>query len=888
MQKRIVRILLLILSLHFLNVSCLQAETSESIIRSTLKNGLRVVIVKNELAPVVAVQMNYLVGANDDPHGFPGTAHAQEHMMFRGSPGLSAAQMSAIIANLGGEFNATTQQTITQYSLTVPDADLDVALHVEAVRMRGVLDSQTLWQRERGAIEQEVAQDLSNPEYVYYTKLRTEVFRDTPYAHDALGTRASFDKMTGGTLKKFHKQWYGPNNAILVIVGNVEPYETLKKVKRLFEAIPARTVPPHPRVQLKPMRAATINLETDLPYGLAILTYRLPGYESPDYAAGQILGDILESKRGNIYALVPQGKALSVDVSIETLPKAAIGYVAAAYPQGDDGNKLILTMKDIVDEYSQNGFPSELVEAAKHLEIANNELQKNSVEGLASLWSQTLAIEDRRSPEEDIDEITKVTVEDVNRVAKTYLVNDTAITAVLEPYVSGKAVPSASSMGKESFVSRQTRHVKLPSWAKKADSIPALPTSKLNPEVTILSNGMRLIILPENVSDTVSVYGKIKNNPEMQAPEGQEGVDRVLNSLFSHGTKTLDRLAFQKALDDIAAKESAGSSFSLEVLAKNFDKGIQLLADNMLHPALPEDAFRVVQQETRGELSGLLQSPSYLSKRAMINALYPKDDPTLRQATTETVAKLTLDDVRNYYLKVFRPDMTTIVIIGRVTPDQAKSIILKYFGNWKAEGLKLETDLPPVPSNKSSSAVIPDASRVQDNVTLAETLRLTRLDPDYYTLQVGRHVLSGAFYATRLYQDLRERTGLVYSVEAVLEAGKHRSLFGVIYASDPQNVAKARTIVEHDLTEMQTKLVSPMELRQAKTLLIRQISLSEASVKSIAARLLHYSMADLPLDEHVQAARRYMDITASDVRLAFAKWIRLDDLVQITVGPNPE
>jgi zinc protease len=398
---------------------------------------------------------------------------------------------------------------------------------------------------------------------------------------------------------------------------------------------------------------------------------------------------------------------------------------------------------------------------------------------------------------------------------------------------------------------------------------------------------MRLIILPENVSDTVSVYGKIKNNPEMQAPEGQEGVDRVLNSLFSHGTKTLDRLAFQKALDDIAAKESAGSTFSLEVLAKNFDKGIQLLADNLLHPALPEDAFRVVQQETRGELSGLLQSPSYLSKRAMINALYPKDDPTQRQATTDTVAKLTLDDVRNYYLKVFRPDMTTIVIIGRVTPDQAKSVILKYFGNWKATGPRPATDLPPVPLNKPSVSLVPNASSLQDQVTLAETIGVTRAHPDYYKLQLGNHVLSGAFYATRLYRDLREDAGLVYTVESILEAGKTRSTFEVFYACDPSNVAKARSLVVSNLHMMQTTPISHEELNRTKALLARQLPLAEANIDNIAEELLSLSVEGLPLNEPVHAAENYLAITPEQLRDAFAKWIRPDDFVQIIVGPNP-
>src|SRR5436190_90631 len=142
------------------------AADETAVARATLDNGLRVIVVRNSLAPVVTTAVNYLVGADETPPGFPGTAHAQEHMMFRGGPGLSADQLANIGSIMGGNFNANTQQSITQYLFTVPAEDLEVALHVEAIRMRDVLDRASDWSQERGAIKQEVAQDLSNPNYI--------------------------------------------------------------------------------------------------------------------------------------------------------------------------------------------------------------------------------------------------------------------------------------------------------------------------------------------------------------------------------------------------------------------------------------------------------------------------------------------------------------------------------------------------------------------------------------------------------------------------------------------------------------------------------------------------------------------------------------------------
>ena len=161
------------------------AQTSDAnVTRATLDNGLRVVIVRDTLAPVVTTEMNYLVGSDEVPDGFPGTAHAVEHMMFRGSPGLGKDQLLAIASDMGGNFNADTTHSVTQYFFTVPAQDLNVALHVAALRMRGVSMSEADWSKERGAIEQEVSRDNSNPGYKFEEQLFAHMFAGTPYAHE--------------------------------------------------------------------------------------------------------------------------------------------------------------------------------------------------------------------------------------------------------------------------------------------------------------------------------------------------------------------------------------------------------------------------------------------------------------------------------------------------------------------------------------------------------------------------------------------------------------------------------------------------------------------------------------------------------------------------------
>jgi zinc protease len=857
------------------------------VLRATLRNGLRVVVVRNTLAPVVSTELNYLVGSNEAPEGFPGMAHAQEHMMFRGSPGLSQAQLAEISAGIGGDFDADTQQTVTQYFFTVPSQDLDVALHLEAIRMRGVLDEQSAWEGERPAIEQEVAQDLSNPQYLMYTDLLAALFKGTPYAHDALGTHESFQRTTGAMLRRFHRAWYAPNNAVLVVVGDLDPAATLAHIRRLFGAVPAVKLPPRPAIQLQPVAPTTLRRDTDLPYGLAVIAFRMPGYRAPDFAAADLLADALGSARGRLYDLVLKGEALKTDFSLDFLPDSSVGMATAAFPRGADGDKLLAQMRAALADVAAHGVPADLVAAAKRGERAQAEFAKNSIPGLAQAWSQALAIEGRSSPEDDVRAFERVSPEEVNQAAQRYLDFDHAVQVVLEPHASGKPVSARRFGGKESFAPEKAESVALPDWARDAVDHVSPPRWTLDPVSTRLPNGIRLIVQPESISDTVSVYGHIRGRASLETPHGQEGVDGVLAQLFSYGSTSLDQAHFQQALDDIGASESAGRDFELDVLAEHFERGVELLAQNELQPALPEKAFEIVRRQTAAALEGELQSPGFLMRQATRGALFPPHDPELRHPTPQSVSALSLEQLRAYYRLAFRPDLTTIVVIGKVTPERAREAIEKYFGAWQAEGPKPPVDLPQVPPSRASVAAVPDNSRVQDEVLLAETLGLTRFDPDYYALELGNKVLGGGFFASRLYRDLRQNAGLVYYVGSSFEIGRSRALYLARYACDPANVSTVRAIIQRDLRTMQTEPVDERELRQAKSLALNAVALSQSSVDSVAGGLLSRASLGLELDEPRRAAQLYAGLTAEQVRAAYARWLRVDDLAQITRGPAP-
>ncbi|MEJ2689145.1 MAG: hypothetical protein P8130_04195, partial [Deltaproteobacteria bacterium] len=262
----------------------------------------------------------------------------------------------------------------------------------------------------------------------------------------------------------------------------------------------------------------------------------------PDYAAGQILGDVLDSQRARLYDLVTEGAALSAGFSEEERKPATVGYVIAAFPKGGNGRDLVSRLKKIVDDYRNKGVPADLVKAAKAQEIAAAEFAKNSTDGLAFAWAEAVAVEGRHSPEDDIDAIRRVTVADVNRVARQCLVEKTAISAVLTPKAAGRPVAVTGLKRKEAFAPKEVKPVALPSWAKglKVLKVPAAPPA---PRDFRLDNGLRLLVLPSDVSPTVSLYGAVRNRSSMQEPVGKEGVASVLAELFSYGTTSLNRLA---------------------------------------------------------------------------------------------------------------------------------------------------------------------------------------------------------------------------------------------------------------------------------------------------------------------------------------------------------
>ena len=861
-----------------------RAETA-GVARATLSNGLRVVVVRNTLAPVVTMMLNYEVGS--DEQWIPGLAHATEHMMFRGSRSLSSSQLMEAIGITGGDFDADTQPTVTQYFFTVPSQYLDIALRAERSRATGLLMSQSLWNQERGAITQEVQQDNSVALYRLFVKMQTRLIGGTPYAKNGLGTVADFAKNVNSTqLLKFYHSWYHPNNAIYVIAGDVDPAATIARVKEVFGDVPAAKLPPRETVRLAPLRGAVYHDASDQPYTGVLLGYRFPGYNSPDYAAGQILGDVLSSQRSSFGGLAYTGKALATQFFIQPYPKVAMAIAFAAVavttpPQTIDGE-----LRASIDAYKNTGVPADLVEAAKLREISALEFSANSIEGQADEWSEAIAVQGLSSPDDMIAQFDRVSVADVTRVLRTYLDNKRVVAAYAVPKSAG-AASSGGAMAKENNEIPPSSHEPLPAWAQSVLAHLRVPEQTLAPVDMTLSNGIRLVVQPEHISHTVVVDAEILGDPGVQEPPHQEGIADLTAALLPYGTTTYDRVALQTELDKIAATMTPGTEFSLEVLSSQFERGVELLADEELHPAFNAHDFSIVRQQSVGAQTGEMTSPEHLADVALGKALYPPGDPSQRFATPESIGALTLGDIKSWYASAYRPDLATIVVIGDTTPEAARALFEKYFGSWKSSGPKPNVELPPAPLNAPSQVTVPATGRVQSSVRLVETLALVRSDPAWAQLQLANSVLTGGFYSSLLYHDLREVHGYAYSVGSRVAAGKVRATFSVNYACEPQNIVPAEALVKAVLAQLQREPIEADRLLRSKALLMGEVPIREASYDGVTSELLRYATLDLPLNQNMLDARAELSATAGSVQAALAKYVRPNAFVRIVTGPGP-
>lgn len=866
------------------------ATRANDVLKATLRNGLRVVIVRNAIGPVVSTDLVYLVGSRDDPADVPGMAHAQEHMMFRGTTHLSTSELGTVATALGGSFNAATSDTTTQYQFTVPAADLDAVLRIESDRMRDVLDAQAQWVNERGAIEQEVLRDESEPGGDFFRDVQLLAYAQTPYGHEGVGTRAAFDRLTGPQIKAFYTRWYAPNNAVLVVAGDLDPAQTLARIRARFEAIPRRPVPAHAVAHFHSLQRTVLARPTTLVYPLAAVGYRLPGVNSRDFLPSFVLQGVLDSQRGSLRGLVDTGDALDAEwVSFPYVDEVQLGFATAALRPGADPLQAVRQLERILAGYARNGLPRELFESTKRKLIAGQEQSRNSIAALASDWATTVAVDREPSISREQELIANVTLDDVNRVAKRYLNEREAIVGALTPAAgaSQRAAAAPVAKGPEKPLAAQPPVTHLPAWGTRLIQQISVPATTRRPTRFTLSNGATLIVEPETISDSVFVFGSIKTNPVLQEPVGKEGVSAVLAAMFEYGTQSQDRLTFARAQDDADSDVSGGTGFGLQSTSHSFERAVALLAQAQLTPRFDDATFALARQRAVEERQTALNGSSEIATRRAAGILLPAGDPELRQPTINGLQALTLDDVKAYYTKTFRPDLTTIVVVGKVTPEVARAAFEREFHAWRATGDVPDVALPPLALNPPGEVRL-SLPVGQASVVFRQIVDITRNSPQMYPLLLGNAILGGGSLGpeqSRLFRDLRQNAGLVYTISSQLAPRRQRYELGLNFACLPSNESRISALIDAEIRRMQTEPVGDFELSLAKASTVRRSEIADSSINAIGQSLLDEAANEFPFDQTQIDARTFMHVDANAIKAAFATYIHPQNFVRIIEGP---
>jgi zinc protease len=857
------------------------------IFTTTLSNGLQVVVIEDHTAPVVQTAMWYHFGSLYETKGKTGLAHALEHMMFRGTTNISSGGLDDIVARLGAQMNGETTYDYTQFYFVMPSDKLDVALYIESDRLAHATLRQSDWQIERGAVLNELEGDDGSPFFNLLSLVRAAAYPGQPNGRTPTGFISDVRAAKASDIAKYYHEWYAPNNAALVVAGDVQHSEVFAKAQRYFGAIPRKTLPPRPEKDPVPV-AHTVTVQSDLPFPFTIvdLAYACPGDTEKGEPEISVLDALIGNQLSPFYqALVQSNIALAIETQEDTQLKGGLFHVFIVLNPGHTNTEAQTVFQSTMDNVLANGFNPDLVASAKSLEIAERLFSADSVTGMADLAGYTYGIVGERLSDEDA-RLAAITPQSMLEVTKKYLSTPTVIGHLNTNTEQQRAGSDKSSAAMQDDFSKRVPNgpILMPAAIRAEVATPTTARSTLNPVAFTLPNGMRVIVQEKHDRPTFTLQGNIASSPAF-VPPGKEGLARLASSVANYGTVAYPFAVRRKTIDMMGAVVGNGSEFGARGKASDFAAIVQVLADGEIHPAFPDPWLSLERDQLANSLHSEMSVSGVLIDRAYSVLLSASDDPSLRMPTPATVESITRDDLENYAKAYWRPDLTTVAVVGDVTPDQVRSVLGTAFSDWKPSGPTPDARSMAYPAAHQGHEYIGTES-TQVYIRLGQPA-LSRNNPDYDTLLVLNQILGAAgSFESRLWQELRQKRGLVYSVNSSVEAGPDRGDFRVEMDASPNRVTEAVTFVLDELRRFQTQPVTPTELAEAKLRLVSDALLEEAGSDGQVRQLLDIETNGLPLDYYRTLNERFAHIMAADVQRVAKTYLEPDRMVEIFAGPS--
>ncbi|WP_258045008.1 M16 family metallopeptidase [Sphingomonas citricola] len=736
----------------------------------TLKNGLRVVVHTDRKAPVVAVSVWYDVGSKHEPKGKTGFAHLFEHLMFNGSENAPGDFFEPLQQVGATDSNGTTYYDRTNYFETVPTAALDRALFLESDRMgyltgaitQGVLDEQ------RGVVQNEKRQGDNQPYGLLRYKLNEGLFPAShPYGHETIGSMADLDAATLTTVKDWFHDHYGPNNAVLVLAGDVDVPTAKRLVEKYFGAIPSgpKSVAPAAAIPTALPGPSSEVIKDNVAATLIVKTWVVPGLNDQaaaalDVAAG-VLGGLESSRFDN--ELVKREK-LAVQVSAENESFSQVGTfsISAVVRPGADPAVVSRRMDEILAEFLKNGPSADEVNRYVTQTVSRRIGGLESVGGFGgkavALAEGALYSNDPGYYKKQLAQLAAQTPASVKAAADQWLSRPSYSVSVVpgkrDAYAEAKVPPAVAVQAAPEQAPKGTRGP-LPAVGQVAGlSFPKVERARL-------SNGIELVYAQRA---TVPMTQAVLSFDAGVAADVADklGTQQLTLAMIDEGTQNLNSVALAEAKERLGASIGTGSSadrttLSLRVPSANLAAASQIWADVARAPAFPESELGRVKTQQLTQIQQELTSPDGLARRVLPKLIAPNSPYAKAQGSGDprAVQALTRADLVAFQQTWLRPDKAKIFVVSDRPLGEVRQVMEQRFGDWRPTGQAGTKVFPPATQASQPRIVLIDRPDSPQSLIAAGAQTGLKGTDEMLPVEVGNDALGGSFLG-RINMDLRE------------------------------------------------------------------------------------------------------------------------------------
>ena len=888
----------------------------------TLPNGLRVIVHEDRKAPVVAVSVWYRVGSKHEPKGKTGFAHLFEHLMFNGSENAPQDFFEPLQQVGATDFNGTTWLDRTNYFQTVPTGALDLALFLESDRMGHLLGAvtQEKLDNQRGVVQNEKRQGDNQPFGLFFYDVQENLFpKGHPYHHSTIGSMADLNSAAMTDVHKWFTDNYGPNNAVLVLAGDIDVATAKAQVTKWFGDIPRGPdiavvnggVPtlPAPLAKVSKDQIPTTRIHRMWTYG------GLNEKDSVDMQlAASVLGGLSSSRLDN---KLVRSEAIAVGVSAFTLPfeDASIFLVQADVKPGVDPAHVAKRLDEEIAAFMAGGPTADELQRAsasflggaigglesvggfsgKAVALAEGALYSNNP-GYYKVELERMAAATPASVTAAMNKwlsrpVFALTYEPGERTAGGENRGGAAAPATVADAKANLAAPeyySDPALGGEemSALAQVDRSTFPPVGDLKGLDFPDVERAKLK-------NGMEVVFARRAAVPTVNIAVSFDAGYAAD-PKDALGIQSLMLSLMAEGTTSLDSTALAEAQERLGARISgnAGSDetvFSLFALKPNLAASIDLLADYVRNPAFDAKELERIKATQLTRLTAETNNPNALAARTIAPLLFgkahPYGIPPSGLGEAAAVKAASRDILASFHGAWLRPDNGRIFVVGDTSLKEVVKLLDKSFGKWKAPATaKPAKDFSaPIPAPQPRIVLI-DRPKAPQSVIVAGKVLGAKGTDSLEVLRAGNEIFGGSFLS-RFNTNLRETKGWSYGVRSQISTNRDRLAFLAAAPVQADRTGDSIRELQNDLRSfLGTKGVTAEELTRMANGNVRELPGSFETSGDVLGALQNNARFGRPDDYYEKLADVYRGMTAAQIDAAARTALSVDDLVYVVIG----